>query len=47
MSIMSLAGWSSSGKSTLIGKLAGRYAEYAQHSFDLDKPDKDSFESGR
>ena len=52
MKVFGIAGWSSSGKTTLITKLIpeiinrGRKVstiKHTHHSFDIDKPGKDSF----
>lgn len=52
MKIFGFAGWSGSGKTTLIEKLIPRFAgaglrvsliKHAHHSFDVDRPGKDSY----
>ncbi len=53
MKIFGLAGWSGSGKTTLVTQLLPRLIEsgitvstmkHAHHTFDIDKPGKDSYE---
>jgi molybdopterin-guanine dinucleotide biosynthesis protein B len=53
MKIFGLAGWSGSGKTTLVTRLLPRLIEsgitvstmkHAHHTFDIDKPGKDSYE---
>ena len=52
MKVFGFAGWSGSGKTTLIEKLIPRFAgaglrvsliKHAHHTFDVDKPGKDSY----
>jgi len=56
MKIVGLAGWSGAGKTTLVCKLIPALTErgltvstvkHAHHSFDVDKPGKDSYEHRR
>ena len=56
MRVFGIAGWSGAGKTTLIKRLIPRLVgeglsvstvKHAHHSFDVDKPGKDSFEHRR